>query len=68
MTWSATSAKPWSAAAGEDNAHFRPEEEFTSHKITLGAGLRLNSTRLIARCVLVYLYTLANSRRQPQTV
>lgn len=23
-------------AAGEDNAHFRPEEEFTSHKITLG--------------------------------
>ena len=23
-------------AAGKDNAHFRPEEEFTSHKITLG--------------------------------
>jgi hypothetical protein len=24
------------AAAGSDNAHFRPEEEFTAHKITLG--------------------------------
>jgi hypothetical protein len=29
------------AAVGEDNAHFRPEEEFTSHKITLGVKVGL---------------------------
>ncbi len=40
--WDLAAVKEAAAAAvdiaGEDSAHFRPEEEFNSHKITLGKG------------------------------